>query len=265
MRTMADMSLLDLWSAQSQAPVRGWDFAEMADRMQQDEPPWSYPDLARTALVGARSALDMGTGGGELLGSLRDALPVDTLATEGWPPNLPIAAAALEPLGIAVVAYDAESPTADQRRMPFEDSRFDVVLNRHEAYSSREVARVLQPGGVLLTQQVDGRDAAEAHDWFGGSAQPANITHDVLVGQAVRAGLEIEDSGDWRGEYRFDDICSLVRYLHMVPWQAPSDFAVTRYADRLLELHHAGPAHGAPVVMTQRRFWLRAHKPVTAV
>ena len=52
--------------------------------------------------------------------------------------------------------------------MPFEDSRFDVVLNRHELDDPAEVFRVLRPGGVFLTQQVDGRDSEETHALFGG-------------------------------------------------------------------------------------------------
>ena len=48
--------------------------------------------------------------------------------------------------------------------MPFADGRFEVVLNRHEAYDAAEVRRVLSHGDRFLTQQVDGRDFADPGD-----------------------------------------------------------------------------------------------------
>ena len=36
--------------------------------------------------------------------------------------------------------------------MPWGDGEFDLVMNRHESYDLAEVARVLSPGGLFLTQ-----------------------------------------------------------------------------------------------------------------
>jgi SAM-dependent methyltransferase len=154
-----------------------------------DSPPWAYEDLARSVLRGAGSALDMGTGGGEMLLGLRDALPRDTVATEGWAPNIPVAQRSLNPQGIDVVEYDAES---GQPAMPFPDGRFDVVLNRHEAYRATEVFRVLRPGGRLLTQQVDGREFEETQRLFGGRTSYSHITPAYLREEAERAGFVVE-------------------------------------------------------------------------
>ena len=51
-----------------------------------------------TLMHGARSLLDLGTGGGERLLELRDDWPPRVAATEGYPPNLALAAAAAGPV-----------------------------------------------------------------------------------------------------------------------------------------------------------------------
>jgi SAM-dependent methyltransferase len=258
-RDADDQRLLGAWRREESRPAVGWDFSHLQGRMTEDQPSWDFDALCRQALKFTRHVLDMGTGGGEQLLTFADVLPEDTVATEGWPPNLPVARAALAPHGIPVVAYDPESAVAADRRMPFGDGRFDLVLNRHEAFVAEEVARVLAPGGVFLTQQVAGDDARELHEWLGGQASyPAHLK-DQLVGQVRAAGLVIEVEAEWTGAYRFDDVAALVAYLRQVPWDAPDDFTVDRYADRLLALHR--DHHGGPLTVTKRRFWFRACKP----
>lgn len=244
--------LLSTWRAKFEQPVAGWDFSELDGRYVEQQPPWSYDDLARDVLSGATSALDMGTGGGEVLGRLLDVLPPDTVATEGWPPNVPVARAALEPHGIEVVEYDVERDA----RMPFDEGRFDLVLNRHEAYDPVEVHRVLRPGGRFLTQQVDGRDFEETQQLFGHHSAYPDITLANLRAQAESAGLVVEQAREWRGQARFADVATLVRYFAFVPWEVPDDFSVDRYADELLALHRTA----RPLTFTQRRFYLLARK-----
>ncbi len=202
--------------------------------------------------------LDDSTGGfnfgsGEVLLELADALPNDTIATEGWPPNIPVAERNLAGRGIGVVAYDAESePT-----MPFPDGRFDVVLNRHEAYAASEVLRILGPGGSFLTQQVDGRDFEETQTIFGGSSDHSHVTLANLREEAVSAGFVVSRAEEWSGHTRFADVATLVQYFAYVPWEVPEDFTVDRYATQLLDLHHSG----RELVFTRRCFHLLARRP----
>src|SRR5215813_11691547 len=113
--------------------------------------------------------LDMGTGGGERLARLSPR-PKLTVATEAWPPNVPVAAARLHPLGIAVVQDEgapdnvrqesaqqrgAQQGGAQRGRLPFRDGAFGLVANRHEAFLAAEVSRVLASGGTFITQQAD--------------------------------------------------------------------------------------------------------------
>ncbi len=242
--------LLSQWRARYAEPTSGWDFSTV-DAVVDGEPPWSYEVLARRALAGATSALDMGTGGGEVLLTLRVALPTDMIATEGWPPNIPVATKALAPFDVKVVPYDSESDP----RMPFEDRRFDVVLSRHESYVTTEVFRVLRPGGVFLTQQVDGRDFAESRELFGGSTAYPHMTLEHQCAEAEEAGFIVEEGGDWSGTMRFPDVAAFVSYVRVVPWQVPGDFSVDRYGDVLLGLT------ANDLVFTQRRFLIMCRRP----
>ena len=241
---------LAYWRERHAEATSGWDFSAI-DAVVDGEPPWSYDALAREVLTGAASALDLGTGGGELLLTLVDALPADTVATEGWPPNVPVATEALAPRGIEVVAYDSETDA----RMPFDDERFDVVLDRHESYVASEVFRVLRPDGVFLTQQVDGRNFEESHRLFGGSTAYPHISLVHLRAEAEAAGLQVERAEEWVGAMRFPDVGAFVSYARMVPWEVPEDFTVDRYADVLLRLTPDD------LVFTQRRFVLVCRRP----
>ncbi len=247
--------LLRGWRERWEAPVIGWDFSEFGDGFDTEHPPWDYDEVARALLRRARHVLDLGTGGGEVLLRLADALPPDTVATEGWPPNLSVAAAALRPRSIPVVRYDAE---ADDR-LPFDDRRFDLVLDRHEAYDGREVWRVLRPGAVFCTQQVDGRDAQHVRRMFGADSPYADVTLDRCQDDLEQTGFEVERSEEWAGTLTFSDVATFVRYLAFVPWEAPDDFSVDGYADVLLSVHGA-IADGEPLVVPKRRFLIVARR-----
>ena len=233
---MSDDELLTRWRALFDRPTEGWDFSSFGSALQTDEPPWDYADLARDALAGAQRGLDLGTGGGEVLSGLASSLPPTMVATEGWEPNIEVARAALAPLGVDVVPYDSESDP----RLPFDDASFDVVINRHESYVAEEVRRVLRPGGVYLTQQVDGRNFSELQAIFGGRSAYPHINLPELSAEARAAGLEIAQTWEWAGATRLADVDTLVSYARMVPWEVPEDFGVDRYATELLDLHHSG-------------------------
>jgi SAM-dependent methyltransferase len=252
-------SLLAAWREEERRPPKGWDFSHLAGRFTEEAPPWDFEADCRAWLARSGHVLDMGTGGGERLGTLAGALPEDTVATEGWPPNIPVARAHLAKLGIPVVEYDAEAepPMA----MPFADGRFDLVMNRHESFDPGEVFRVLRPGGVFLTQQVGGDDFRELRQAFGSHSLYPDVNLGALSRGLTGAGFRIEASGAWEGTSRFHDVGALVGYCKIVPWGVPDDFGVDRYAATLLRLHTEGPAQGRPVCFTSSRFWIQAVRP----
>lgn len=241
----------------TEAEMHGWNFSMLEGRMHADDPPWDFEadclDALRRAGQWGR-AVDLGTGGGERVLRLVEQIPLgerpELTATEGWAPNLPVAAENLEAIGVPVLAYDAEQ--GDD--LPFEDASLDLVMCRHEAVDLAEVARVLAPGGVLLDQQVDGRDAQELRDWFGGEPQYPHVRLDVDRQAAVDAGLVVDAGEEWAGPLEFSDVEALVTYMGLVPWDV-EDFRVDDHAEQLLRL-----AAQAPIRLTQCRFRLYAHR-----
>jgi SAM-dependent methyltransferase len=253
---MGEADLIAAWSKEEAQPFRGWDFGYLRRRYTEEKPPWSYEDLAREILRKSASAVDLGTGGGEALSRLSDTFPGRMIATEAYPPNWAIARDRLAPAGAHVVAYKADETSSV---LPFRDAAFDAVLDRHEAYDAREVARVLTPGGVFLAQQVDGRSHADLLGWFGTEPHWPNVTLERLAADLARAGLDIEIARSWWGTISFADVGALVYYLRAIPWEVP-DFSVHRFTPELLGLHRLLGDSGS-LRFSEGRFVIRARKP----
>ncbi len=251
-------TLLGTWQRELTEQPEGWDFAALDGRMREEPPPWDFDAVCREEIERSRHLLDMGTGGGEQLLRFADRLPPDTVATEGWPPNVPVAARILQPHGIPVVDWDADRCPAEP--MPFDDRRFDLVLNRHEAYGVPEVVRVLLRGGVFLTQQVGSDDARETAEWFGGTSTRRSdwfLTHgraEVEVG-----GLVVERAEQWGGAYEFADVAALMRYFSIVPWEVTEGLTVDALAVTIMRLHRVAEA-GWPLRPATSRWWLPARR-----
>lgn len=253
--------LLAAWRAEETGQPQGWDFSSLDGRMVQDSPPWDFEQACREAAAQSSHLLDMGTGGGEALLALADTLPPDTVATEGWAPNVPVATAALASHGIPVVEFGQPDDADEPEPMPFPNGRFDLILNRHESYHPQEIARVLAPGGVFLTQQVGGDELGELRELLDYPAPAPQVRFDLHRAALSAAGLSVEDGAEFVGAYTFHDVAALVAYLQLVPWEVPEDFTVDDYAEQLLVLHESGPAHGIPIEFTMKRFWVRCRQP----
>lgn len=252
-------ALLAAWRAEERDQPEGWDFSSLATRMREPDLPWDLDDLSREHLARAGSVLDMGTGGGERLLALADALPPDTVATEGWPPNVAVAREALTPHGVEVVEFGQPDDDETPAPMPFPDGRFDLVLNRHESYHPREITRILARGGRFLTQQVGGNELTEVREALAHPPTLPQVRYDLFRAGLSAAGLTVLDGAESVDHYEFADVAALVAYLQLVPWDAPEDLTVDRYADALLGLHAS--AAGRPLRATRIRFWLLATKP----
>lgn len=250
---MDAQALIARWQAEEQQPFAGWNFSHLEGRYHEEQPPWSYEQIARDLLSAADSLLDIGTGGGEKLLELLGALPPITFATEGYPPNVPVARANLEPHGIRVIEYDIEQTP----RMPFADEAFALVIDRHTAYDAVEIARILRPGGVFLTQQVDGRELGDLRALFNLESHYLHVNLQTCRRELQDAGLIVERAEEWVGTATFQDVGALVYFLHAAPWSAPDDFSVARYADTLLRIHY----ERQPLAFAQHRFLLQARKP----
>lgn len=161
----------------------GWDLGHVKPRLIDPGPPWNYETLVCEYAVDKKDALDMGTGGGELLSRIRQALPARTTATEEWSVNAPVAKRRLGPLGVELVRCRS-------RLLPFVNSAFDLVINRHEELEPSEVARVLSRGGHAVTQQVGGDNWRELRGVFPRATDFGDLYGDYLHG-FKEAGLRV--------------------------------------------------------------------------
>lgn len=251
---MTNQQLIEGWKAEEKEPFAGWDFSHLAGRMIEDDPPWSYTERAMDRMRAAKSVLDIGTGGGERVLKMREAWPQKVVVTEAYPPNLKLATDRLGPLGVTVVDVDMR----EDRPFPFEDESFDLVINRHSALNIGEIARVLTPGGRLVTQQVHGMWAADLLAEFGAAPQWPDATPARYVPWIHKAGLELVELQDWQGEIAFTDVGALVYYLKVVPWLVPG-FSVQTHVETLLRLQGQLDG-GAELVYSAKKYIIEARK-----
>lgn len=238
------------------ASVDGWGFSWLEGRATEERPSWGYQRRMSARLATASAALDIQTGGGEVLAEA-DRLPPVMAATESWPPNAAKATALLRPRGVVVVADTGEPP------LPFADSAFDLVVSRHPVRPWwSEIARVLEPGGSYLAQHVGPASVFELVEFFLGP-QPEGRKHrrpEDERAAAEAAGLEVVDLRSERLRMEFFDIGAVVYFLRKVVWMVP-DFTVEGYRDRLRELHDRIEAEG-PFVAHSARSLIEARKAV---
>lgn len=245
--------LIAAWEAEEEKPFSGWDFSHLNGRMIEEQPPWSYVRRAGELLQSARSALDMGTGGGERLLELRAQWPPVLVATEDYPPNVFLCARRLSP-GAAVTVARLGATDA----LPFAGVAFDVVLNRHSGINPPEVARVLAPSGVFYTQQIHGLWALDLLSFFGAVPQWPDATPQKYVPMLEAAGLGVTHVEEWSGRLQFTDVGAIVYYLKAIPWLVPG-FSVERYLDDLLRLQ-ARLDRGEPLVFLARKYVIEAKR-----
>ena len=235
--------------------VDGWDFSWLDGRATEQRPSWGYQRLMGERLARANAALDIQTGGGEVLAGAAKMPPV-MVATESWPPNVAKATALLHPLGAVVVADPDEPP------LPFADGAFDLVTSRHPATVWwDEIARVLEPGGTYFSQHVGHASVFELVEYFLGP-QPEKVRrgrhYEDESADAQAAGLDVVDLRFESLRIEFFDIGAVIYFLRKVIWMVPG-FTVAEYRERLRELHDLIEAEG-PFVAHSTRFLIEARK-----
>jgi SAM-dependent methyltransferase len=229
----------------------GWSFDGLTIEHLEPGPPWDYEALVRDHAARASSILDLGTGGGEFYATVVDGFAGRAVATEEYYVNAPIAHKALAPLGAHVVRASAD------HGLPFADASFDLVIDRHEALLPPDVARVLRPGGTIITQQVAEENWQEARHYFGrGGEFPDHFT---LYQQGFRdAGLTVETQYHvWKVAY--PTIGQFVFMLLIAPWEIPG-FDPLAEIEEIIAMED-GLRAPEGIAVTFARYLLVARKP----
>lgn len=232
----------------------GWDFSSLEGWGVMKEFPleWEYKEVLTPYLSGRESMLDMGTGGGEFLSSLAP-LPEVTVATEGWEPNFPVAKNRLEPLGVEVVWNEEDS------QLPFSDSSFELIINKHESFCPAEVNRTLKGEGIFVTQQVGHLNDREFTDLFKLESTEKFVWDlEKAISQVEKNNFKVLFKKENITKTRFYTTGAIVYYLKAIPWLVP-DFSVDRYIEELSHIHDVIEREGY-IDFTCHRFVLVAQK-----
>ncbi|MBL6278017.1 class I SAM-dependent methyltransferase [Micromonospora fiedleri] len=235
------------------APVEGWAFDRLAGRATEERPPWGYARLMAARMATVDTALDIDTGGGEVLAEVPHP-PRLLVATEAWPPNVPVARARLRPIGATVVAVRPDAP------LPLRSATFDLVVSRHPVHTDwPEVARVLRPGGTFLSQQIGPGTVRELSEAILGPLPPPAHRHpEQAVAAAEAAGLTVVDLRTATLRTVFHDVGAVVWFLRKVVWTVPG-FTVAAHRPALARLHERIRTEG-PFVAHAQRFLIEARR-----
>lgn len=210
--------------------VRGWDFSQI--KFSSEGPRINYCKVVESYLDKSQKLLDIGTGGGEKF--LKFALKVkEAIGIDANPKMIETARENLRKSGLPNVKFKI----CDSEKLKFRDQEFDVVIDRQAPFNAKEVARVLKPGGVFITQQVSEGDKSNFKEIFQ-RGQSYGIKPGTLKNRYLRelqkAGMEIieEKTANTIEYYRStDDVIFLLANTPIIP-----DFDFEREHDKLKQI-----------------------------
>lgn len=222
--------LLESWKKEETiAHIHGWDFSHLEGRYTEEEDlPWDYRQEILSRLCPDMHLLDIDTGGGEFLLSLKHP-PERCAATEGYGPNVALCKEVLLPLGVDFREADGKE------QLPFPDESFHMVIDRHGDFNPEEIHRVLKPGGLFITQQVGAdNDRALVELLLGNTPLPFPEQYLSLTEEKFRqAGFRILKGAEHFSSIRFYDVGALVWFARIIEWEFPG-FSVERCREQLL-------------------------------
>lgn len=209
--------LLNEWLEEEKiAHIKGWNFSHIKDRyVEEDELPWDFYAIIKKYLNDEMRLLDMETGGGEFLLSLKHPNNM-TSAIEGYKPNVEFCKEMLLPLGIDFKEADGES------LLPFENQKFDIITNRHGDYNVSELKRLLKDNGIFLTQQVGAGNDRRLVELLLTEKMELPYPNQYLknrVQELKENGFEILEDGEVFQPIKFYDVGALVWFARIIEWE----------------------------------------------
>jgi hypothetical protein len=235
------------------ADVTGWGFDWLNGRATEERPPWGYAKLLAHRLDQVESALDIDTGGGEVLAEA-STFPPRMVATEAWPANAQRASELLGSRGVQIIETVKDAP----------DESFQLVTSRHPVWPDWEqIHRVLVPTGYYFAQHVGPASAFELIEHFLGPLALAGKGRDPRreCAAAQSAGLVITNLRTARCRMEFYDVGAVVWILRKCVWWVP-DFSVEKYRDELAGLD-VRLRCGEPFVAHSTRHLIEARRPTS--
>jgi hypothetical protein len=251
-RVTAPATFEELLAEGESEPVEGWDFSWFDGRASEERPSWRYSGLLADRMAKASAALDIQTGGAEVLAQIPHP-PTVLVATDPWPPN-----ARDRPPQPSLGGY-LDGRGCRGHRPAVDAGSFDLVVSRHPTVTPWDgIARVLRPGGTYLSQGV-GAGSNRELSVMGPLPVENGESSQRAAAAAEAAGLTVVDLRHEALRAVFNDIGAVVYFLRKVFWTVP-DFTVDRYRRQLAELHDKIQAEG-PFVAHAHRFLIEARKP----
>ncbi|MCQ2548299.1 MAG: class I SAM-dependent methyltransferase [Clostridia bacterium] len=247
--------LKTIWKEEENlAHIKGWDFSHIDDRYESDRTlPWDYESIVKSYLKDDLDILDYDTGGGEFLLSLGHPFE-HTCATEGYAPNVELCKEKLIPLGIDFKACD------NPAKIPYEDEKFDLILNRHGSYDPAELYRLLKKGGVFITEQVGSKNDEDLVERvLPGTPSPfPDLYMEKQKEEFAKVGFEILEAQEVFSPIVFYDMGAFVWFARIIEWEFPQ-FSVDQCFDRLLTMEEEMKQEGK-IQGTTHRFLLVLRK-----
>ena len=241
------------WKKDEKAPFKGWEFSYLKGRYNEGNPTWNYKSIAKLLVKKSNSVLDLATGGGEVFSEILSVFkPNVAVAIEGYKPNVSVARKNLRKYSVKVI-YANET-----KILPFENGKFDLVLNRHGGLNVKELGRIISSGGIFFTQQVDGRNLKDLMKEFGVKPKWEFNTLTNIKKQLKSVNFEIIEAKEWKGKTMFKDVGALVYFIKVVPWII-DDFSLKKHQS-ILEKLQKRIEKKRKLEFTARRFFILAKK-----
>lgn len=206
----------------------GWDFSRLQVKTKGET--WDFTHEVLQRCRPNDLVLDIGTGGGEAV--LQIASHVRLLV------GIDHSGAMIQRAQENVVSSSHRNVRffqMDASALSFPDGFFDMVTSRHAPFDPYEIARVLKPGGVFLSQQVSERDKYALKCCFGRGqcyGEDDGALREKYRRDLQLAGLEVEVR-----EYDAEEYYQSVEDLLFLLSHTPIITAFGEYADDFHQLH----------------------------
>ncbi|WP_308639382.1 class I SAM-dependent methyltransferase [Paenibacillus silvisoli] len=205
----------------------GWDFSKV--KCISEGVAWDFYDEVRRSCKSADLLLDIGCGGGEALLKIAEGALL-LVGIDNSTGMIEAATSRLDASGIVNVRL----LHMDAEKLDFPGSFFNVVSCRQAPFCASEVARVIVPGGIFLTQQVSEADKCNLKQAFGRGQsfgeQDGALQHQYMS-ELYEAGFRDIQALEYDAtEYyhSYEDLVFLLKHTPIVPnfGKSEDDFSI---------------------------------------